>query len=90
MTHLLSPLEKQNLLKLIVSAGLEEDFMKWLERQGHKYIFGRLDNIPDELVLAYINERKLMDFGEDEYKIYTELGDIEPESMKKFIPARRR
>ncbi len=85
----LTPLEKQELVKLIVQAGLEEDFLKWLEQQGYKYFFGRLDNIPDELIEAYVKERKLMDLGENEYDIYYELGDVEPDTKRNVIPSKK-
>lgn len=89
MKPYLTPKEKEHLLKLIVQAGLEEDFTHWLEEQGYKFIFGRLDNIPDELVEAYVREKRLLDLGEEEYNIYYELEDVEPDSKKKYIPAKK-
>ncbi len=89
MVPKLSPSEKHSLVKLIVESGLEEELMKWLEQQGYTYLFGRLDNIPDELLLAFIREKKLTDLGEDEYKIYFELKDVEPDTRRNIIPSRK-
>ncbi|RLG83493.1 MAG: hypothetical protein DRO40_04505 [Thermoprotei archaeon] len=83
----LNPCEKQELIKLIVQAGLEEDFMKWLEEKGYNVIFGRLDNIPDELLVAYVRNMKLLDNGEDEDHIYEDLSEVEPDT--KVIPAKK-
>ncbi len=89
MVETLSPSEKQELIKLIVQAGLEEDFLKWLEQQGYKYFFGRLDNIPDELITTYVRVRRLTDLGEDEYKVYYELGEVEPDTKRNIIPSKK-
>lgn len=89
MKPYLSPREKEYLLKLIIQAGLNEDFTKWLEDQGYKFIFGKLDNIPDELIEAYVKEKKLLDLGEEEYKMYYEIGEVEPESKRNYIPAKK-
>lgn len=85
----LSPSEKRDLVKLIIEAGLEEELVRWLEQQGYTYVFGRLDNIPDELIEAFVREKKLKDFGENEYHIYFELKDVEPESKRNVIPSKR-
>ncbi len=86
----LSPSEKQELIKLIVQAGLEEDFLHWLEQQGYRYFFGRLDNIPDELIVTYVRIKRLTDLGEDEYKVYYELGDVEPDTKRNIIPSKKK
>ncbi|GEM_PF-1866203 len=85
----LTPSEKRDLVKLIVEAGLEEELMEWLKQQGYTYVFGRLDNIPDELIEAFVREKKLDDMGEDEYRIYYELKDVEPETKRNIIPSRK-
>ena len=85
----LSPSEKRELVKLIIEAGLEEELVKWLEQQGYTYVFGRLDNIPDELVEAFVREKKLRDLGENEYQIYFELKDVEPETKRNIIPSKK-
>ena len=81
--------DKERLLKLIVTAGLEEDFTQWLEKRGYNYIFGRLDNIPDELVLEYVREKRLLADDAEEVKIYYEIGDVEPPERKRYIPAKK-
>ncbi|ADV65327.1 hypothetical protein [Desulfurococcus mucosus] len=62
---MMDPSYRRELLSLIVNAGLEEDFIEWLRTQGVKHLYGQLDNIPEELLLAYIREKKLEDAGED-------------------------
>ncbi len=83
------PSEKERLLKLIVTAGLEEDFTRWLEQRGYTYIFGRLDNIPDDLIVTYVMEKRLLADDSDEVKMYYELGDVEPPDRKRYIPAKK-
>ena len=87
----LSPSEKYELVKLIVDAGLEEDFMEWLRNQGYTHLFGRLDNIPDELIESYIRIKKLL--PAEDYDSYLEalrnMDELEPPGKRTYIPARK-
>lgn len=56
----LDPSIKRELISLIINAGLEEDFIEWLKIQGRTHIIGKMDNVPDELILAYVREKRLV------------------------------
>ncbi|MEM2009616.1 MAG: hypothetical protein QXV51_02105 [Thermosphaera sp.] len=56
----LDPSMKRELISLIINAGLEEDFIEWLKIQGRTHIIGKMDNVPDELILTYVKEKKLV------------------------------
>ncbi|MEL9908050.1 MAG: hypothetical protein QXV08_02345 [Desulfurococcus sp.] len=60
----MDPSYRRELLSLIINAGLEEDFIEWLSIQGIRHLVGRVDNIPEELLLAYVKEKKLIDAEE--------------------------
>ncbi|WP_434731062.1 hypothetical protein WLZ34_05545 [Thermogladius sp. KZ2Tp1] len=81
----LEPRERREYLELIVQAGLEEDFIEWLRLQGITHIIGRFDNIPLELIKAYIAEKKLEVDAEAHEDIH-ETG----EEDRRFIPAKER
>jgi len=55
----LDPSFRRELISLIINAGLEEDFIDWLKTQGRTHIIGKMDNVPDELLLVYVREKKL-------------------------------
>jgi hypothetical protein len=55
----LDPSLRRELISLIINAGLEEDFIDWLKTQGRTHIIGRMDNVPDELLLVYVREKRL-------------------------------
>lgn len=55
----LDPSFRRELISLIINAGLEEDFIEWLKTQGRTHIIGKMDNVPDELLLVYVREKKL-------------------------------
>ncbi len=87
----MDPKHKRELLRLIIDAGLEEDFTQWLSQQGYNYLFGRLDNIPDELLETYVRIRKLLIDSEDD-KLFREImgmEEAEPPGKRNFIPARK-
>ncbi|ABN69649.1 hypothetical protein Smar_0542 [Staphylothermus marinus F1] len=89
----MDPSYKRALLRLIIDAGLEEDFTKWLEQQGYKYIFGRLDNIPGELIETYVKIRKLLSNEDEDEKLFREImkmEEIEPPEKRNFIPAKKK
>jgi len=71
----LEPSYRRELRSLIVNSGLEEDFMEWLSIQGIRHVFGQLDNIPDELIVAYLAEKKLLETGVEEKVEYVGLPD---------------
>ncbi|WP_440059672.1 hypothetical protein ACSU1N_00490 [Thermogladius sp. 4427co] len=53
------PRERRELVDLIIQAGLEEDFLNWLRIQGITHVVGKFDNVPIELIRAYVEEKKL-------------------------------
>ena len=88
----LEPEKKRELIKIILDAGLEEDFMKWLEMQGYTYFFGRLDNIPDELVETYVRVKKLVIEEDEDQEIFKEAittPELEPPARRNYIPAKK-
>jgi hypothetical protein len=88
----MDPKRKRELLRLIIDAGLEEDFTQWLSQQGYNYLFGRLDNIPDELLETYVRIRKLLVDNEDD-KLFREImkmEEVEPPEKRNFIPAKKK
>ncbi len=87
----LDPQRKRELVELIVNAGLEEDLLEWLKQQGYTYFFGKLDNIPDELILTYVKIRKLLVVDEDEKFISEAVStpELEPPEKRNYIPAKR-
>lgn len=89
----MDPSRKRDLLRLIINAGLEEDFTRWLMQQGYKYIFGRLDNIPGELIETYVRTRKLLINGDEDEKLFSEImkmEELEPPEKRNFIPAKKK
>ncbi len=88
----MEPEKKRELLKLILDAGLMEDFINWLQQQGYSYVFGKLDNIPGELVEAYVKIKKLVVEDEDN-KIFEEAletPELEPPDKRNVIPAKKK
>ncbi|WP_042667613.1 hypothetical protein [Desulfurococcus amylolyticus] len=63
---MIDPSYRRELLSLIINAGLEEDFIEWLSIQGIRHLVGQVDNIPEELLLAYVKEKKLIDTEEED------------------------
>ncbi len=87
----MDPNYRRELIKLILDAGLEEDFTQWLRQQGYTHFFGRLDNIPGELIETYVKLRKLIDNGDEErlFKEIMEMKELEPPEKRNYIPARK-
>jgi hypothetical protein len=88
----MDPARKRKLVELIVSAGLEEDLMQWLSQQGYTSFYGKLDNVPGELLESYVKAKKLLVEDEDE-EVFREAlvaSDVEPPHEKRnVIPARK-
>lgn len=63
---LLDPEARRRMAQLIIEAGLEEDFINWLKAQGISHVVGKFDNVPAELLQAYIAEKRLVHEGEEE------------------------
>ncbi len=87
----IDPEQKRELIKLIIDAGLEEDLLNWLKQQGYSYFFGKLDNIPDELILTYVRIRKLQVVDEDYEFIQEAISspELEPPEKRNYIPAKK-
>ncbi|OYT40553.1 MAG: hypothetical protein B6U89_01735 [Desulfurococcales archaeon ex4484_58] len=81
---------KYLLIRLIVNAGLEEDFMTWLKDRGYEDLYGRLDNIPLDIIEEYVNSRKLLDTSDD-YELIKEINsiDYDDEHGKGYIRAKK-
>ncbi len=89
----MDPERRRELVKLILDAGLMEDFIKWLQLQGYTYLFGKLDNIPGELIETYVKEKKLLESEDEDREIIEEAlttPELEPPEKRNVIPAKRR
>ncbi len=86
------PQRKREFVKLILDAGLMEDFINWLRQQGYNYVFGKLDNIPGELVEAYVKSKKLVVEDEDSeiFEEALETPELEPPDKRNVIPAKKK
>ncbi|MET1159701.1 MAG: hypothetical protein ABWW65_01960 [Thermoprotei archaeon] len=78
---------KIELINLIYTAGLEEDFLKWLSKQGYKDIVGKLDNVPIDVIERYVHEKKLSQESGDE-ELFKEINSIDYYE-ETYIRARR-
>jgi len=67
---------REYLIRLVVNAGLEEDLIAWLAEHGYKDLFGRLDDIPLELLEEYVASRKL-DVVEDTKDLEVEIASTD-------------
>lgn len=81
--------KRYSLIRLIINAGLEEDFIEWLNKQGYHDFFGRLDNVPVEIIEKYIRVKKLLDEGDD-HKLIEEINNIDYYDDERYIKARKR
>jgi hypothetical protein len=80
--------KRYSLLRLIVTAGLEEDFINWLGEKGYHDIYGRLDNIPPHLVEEYVSAKKLLDTDIDK-EILRDIYSIDYDDRYGYIKAKR-
>lgn len=55
---------RRSLLRLIINAGLEEEFINWLKQRGYRDLYGRLDNVPLHVIDEFVHEYKL-DYDEN-------------------------
>ena len=81
--------KRYSLIRLIINAGLEEDFIEWLNNHGYHDFFGRLDNVPVKLIEEYVSTKKLLDDGDD-HELLEEIYSIDYEDSKRgYIKARK-
>ncbi len=81
--------KRYSLIRLIVNAGLEEDLVKWLNDKGYHDFYGRLDNIPLNLIEEYVKDRKLIDDDEYDREIIREIYSIDYDEKRGYIKARK-
>ncbi len=82
---------KQELLDLIISGGLLEDFIEWARRKGIQIDFAvKPDDLDEKIILEYARERSLIT---EEKPLGEELEDniesIEPLEVRPRTPPRR-
>ena len=81
--------KRTSLIRLIINAGLEEDLIEWLSSKGYKDFFGKLDNIPLELLEEYVSLKKLLDEGDDK-ELIEEINSIDYyDSGRSYIRAKK-
>jgi len=82
--------QRESLLRLIINAGLEENLIEWLNSKGYRDFFGKLDNIPLDLLLEYVNEMKLIDTesGVEEIQMYYQK-DVYIDEKEDYVKKRR-
>jgi len=82
--------ERESLLRLIINAGLEENLIEWLNSKGYRDFFGKLDNVPLELLMEFVNEMKLIDTegGVEEIKMYYQK-DVYIDEKEDYVKKRR-
>ena len=89
----MDPLHKRELIRLIIDAGLEEEFTNWLKQQGYTHFFGKFDNIPGELIETFVKEKRLLADIDEDKEFFNELlrsEELEPPDKRNYIPAKRR
>ena len=89
----MDPLRKRELIRLIMDAGLEEEFTNWLKQQGYTYFFGKFDNIPGELIETFVREKRLLVDIDEDTKFFNEVlssEELEPPEKRNYIPAKKR
>ncbi|MEM1675102.1 MAG: hypothetical protein QXX35_03385 [Desulfurococcaceae archaeon] len=67
---------KHSLLRLIVNAGLEEEFIEWLKQHGYKDLYGRLDDIPIEIIEKFVNDKKLFYEEDVDKELLIEINNL--------------
>ncbi len=75
------PISKEEIVDMIVKAGLLEDFINWLRRKRVEWFsIRRLEDLDEELIKEYANEKKLLDSSE------LTIEDIEDRVEEKYEP----
>ena len=82
---------KQELLDLIISGGLLEDFVEWARRKGIQIDFAvKPGDLDEKIILEYAREKSLV---ADDSTLGEELGDdiesLEPLEVRPRTPPRR-
>lgn len=83
---------KEELIDLIISGGLLEDFLQWIRNKGIEIDVGMsLRDIDYELIYWYAKEKNLIVEGEEqsELKIPYEFEEHEPRGIRPRTPPRR-
>jgi len=91
MPYTISTRNKQELLDLIISGGLLEDFVEWARRKGIQIDFAvKPDDLDEKIILEYAREKSLIT---EEKPLGDELEDdiesIEPLEVRPRTPPRR-
>ncbi len=91
MPSTISMKSKQELLDLIISGGLLEDFVEWARRKGIQIDFAvKPGDLDEKIILEYAKERSLI---ADESTLGEELGDniesLEPLEIRPRTPPRK-
>jgi len=88
----MSPISKEEIVDMIVKAGLLEDFINWLRRKRVEWFsIRRLEDLDEKLIKEYANEKKLLDSRE---LTLEDIGDrieekYEPQEIRPSMPPRR-
>ena len=91
MPSTISMKSKQELLDLIISGGLLEDFVEWARRKGIQIDFAvKPGDLDEKIILEYAKEKSLV---ADDSTLGEELGDniesLEPLEVRPRTPPRR-
>ncbi len=91
MPSTISMKNKQELLDLIISGGLLEDFIEWARRKGIQIDFAvKPGDLNEKIILEYAKEKSLV---ADDSTLGEELGDdiesLEPLEVRPRTPPRR-
>ena len=91
MPSTISMKNKQELLDLIISGGLLEDFVEWARRKGIQIDFAvKPGDLDEKIILEYAKEKSLV---ADDSTLGEELGDniesLEPLEVRPRTPPRR-
>ncbi len=91
MPSTISMKNKQELLDLIISGGLLEDFVEWARRKGIQIDFAvKPGDLDEKIILEYAREKSLV---ADDSTLGEELGDdiesLEPLEVRPRTPPRR-
>jgi len=81
---------KHELLRVIINAGLDEDLINWLRNRGYTDLYGRLDNVPLEILEEYFRGKKLSP-DIDESELIREINELDHVDDKRgYIKAKSR
>ncbi len=91
MPYTISMKNKQELLDLIISGGLLEDFVEWARQKGIQIDFAvKPDDLDEKIILEYAREKSLITeekpLGEE---FEDDIESIEPLEVRPRTPPRR-